>query len=66
MKEETPPFGPARPKPKTTPGHIDKGVMKDVRKFVAEHGGSIREVLEHGAIWVMSKGAKEYINKLKK
>lgn len=60
------PFGHGRPKPKTTPGHIDKSLMKDIRKFVAENGGSIRSVLEHGAIWVMSKGAKEYIQKLKK
>lgn len=40
--------------------------MKNIRKFVAENGGSIRKVLESGALWVMSKGAKEYINKLKK
>jgi hypothetical protein len=45
---------------------LHKDVMKDIRKFVAENGGSIRKVLECGALWVMSKGAKEYINKLKK
>jgi hypothetical protein len=55
-----------RPIPNTTPGHIHKDVMKDIRKFVANNGGSIRAVLEHGALWVMSKGAKEYIQKLKK
>lgn len=51
---------------KTTPAHVDRKVVKDIRKFVAENGGSIRAVLERGAIWVMSKGAKEYIQKLKK
>jgi hypothetical protein len=51
---------------KTTPAHVDKDIIKLIRKFVAENGGSIKAVLEHGAIWVMSKGAKDYINKLKK
>jgi len=50
---------------KTTPGHIDKGLMRQIKMFVAANGGSIKSVLENGAIWVMSKGAKEYINKLK-
>ena len=45
---------------------LSKTVMKDIRIYVANNGGTIREVLEKGAIWVMSKGAKEYINKLKK
>jgi len=51
---------------KTTPGHIDKELMKEIRIFVAKNGGSIRKVLEQGSVWVMSKGAKEYIQKLKK
>ena len=51
---------------KTTPAHIDRNVAKTIRKFVAENGGSIKAVLEHGAIWAMTKGAKDYIQKLKK
>jgi hypothetical protein len=53
-------------KDNTDSARLGKDVMKDIRIFVANNGGSIRAVLEHGAIWVMSKGAKEYINKLKK
>ena len=65
MMPDKPPFT-VRPQPNTTPGHIDKEVMKDIRKFVANNGGTIKQVLESGALWVMSKGAKEYIQKLKK
>jgi hypothetical protein len=43
---------------------LHKDVMKDIRRFVAENGGSIRKVLESGALWVMSKGAKEYIKSI--
>jgi len=50
----------------TTPEHISREIVADIRKFVAENGGSIRKVLESGALWVMSKGAKEYIQKLNK
>jgi hypothetical protein len=45
---------------------LSPDLLKEVRHFVAENGGSIRKVLECGALWVMSKGAKEYISKLKK
>jgi hypothetical protein len=51
---------------KTAPARIDKDMMKDIKVFVANNGGTIKKVLECGALWVMSKGAKEYINKLKK
>jgi hypothetical protein len=50
----------------TTPEHIDKKLVGEIRKFVANNGGTIKQVLECGALWVMSKGAKEYIQKLKK
>ena len=53
-------------KEETQSVRISKSVVKEVRKFVAENGGSIRAALEHGSIWAMSKGAKEYIQKLKK
>lgn len=45
---------------------IDKDVVKDIKRFIIDNGGSIRSVLEHGAIWAMTKGAKEYIQKLNK
>jgi hypothetical protein len=45
---------------------LSKSVLKDIRIYVAQNGGTIRAVLESGALWVMSKGAKEYIQKLKK
>jgi hypothetical protein len=51
---------------KTGPVRIDKDVIRDIKMFVAANGGSIKALLEHGAVYVMSKGAKEYINKLKK
>jgi len=51
---------------KTTPGHIDSDIMRKIRKFVADKGGNIKQVLETGALWVMSDGSKEYIRKLKK
>ena len=50
----------------TGPARIDKGVIKDIKVFVANNGGTIKQVLESGALWVMSKGAKEYIKSLKK
>ena len=45
---------------------LSPDLLKEVRHFVAENGGSIKKVLESGALWVMSKGAKDYIDKLKK
>jgi hypothetical protein len=45
---------------------LDKDLVKKIRIFVANNGGTIKSALEHGAIWVMSKGAKEYIKSLKK
>jgi hypothetical protein len=50
----------------TGPARIDKDIIKDIKIFIANNGGTIKQVLESGALWVMSKGAKEYINKLKK
>jgi hypothetical protein len=50
----------------TKPVRLKKDIVKDLKKFVANNGGTIKSALEHGAIWVMSKGAKEYIQKLKK
>ncbi len=50
----------------TDSARIEKGLMKKIRVFVAEKGGSIKAVLETGALWVMSDGAKEYIKNLKK
>ena len=49
----------------TGPARIDKDIIKDIKVFVANNGGTIKQVLECGALWVMSKGAKEYVNKLK-
>lgn len=51
---------------KTEPAHLDRDIMKKIRKFVGDNGGNIKQVLESGALWVMSDGAKEYIKKLKK
>lgn len=53
-------------KEETDSARVEKGVMKKIRLFVAEKGGSIKSVLETGALWVMSDGAKEYLKKLKK
>lgn len=53
-------------KDNTDSARLDKGIMKKIRIFVAQNGGSIRAVLENGALWTMSDGAKEYIKKLKK
>ena len=50
----------------TKPVRLKKDIVKDLKKFVANNGGTIKSALEHGAIWVMSKGAKEYFQKLKK
>lgn len=44
---------------------IGKDVVKDIKHFIADNGGSIRSVLEHGSVWAMSAGAKEYLRKLK-
>jgi hypothetical protein len=45
---------------------VNGEIAQALKIFVANNGGTIKSALEHGAIWVMSKGAKEYINKLKK
>jgi hypothetical protein len=50
----------------TKPVRVKRKVVEDLKKFVANNGGTIKSALEHGAIWVMSKGAKEYIQNLKK
>jgi hypothetical protein len=52
-------------KEETTPVRLNKDLVKQVKKFVGNNGGSIKQALTHGAIWVMSKGAKEYLTKLK-
>lgn len=44
---------------------IDKEVVKDVKIFVANNGGSIKAVLQNGALAVMSKGAKSYLKYLR-
>lgn len=53
-------------KENTQSTRINQDLTREIKIFVAQNGGSIKAVLEHGAIWVMSKGAKEYIQKLKK
>lgn len=45
---------------------VDKDVVKDIKRFIIDNGGSIRKVLEHGALWAMTSGAKEYLKKLKR
>jgi hypothetical protein len=50
---------------KSTPVKVDKDIVKELKKFAANNGGTIKSALEYGAIWVMSKGAKEYLAKLK-
>lgn len=40
---------------------INKDLAKEIKMFVAANGGSIKTVLERGGLWVMSKGAKEYL-----
>jgi hypothetical protein len=49
----------------TGPARLDKDIIKDIKVFVANNGGTIKKVLESGALWVMSKGAKEYLQKIK-
>lgn len=51
---------------KTKSIKVDREIAKELKRFVANNGGTIKSALEHGAIWVMSKGAKEYLNKIKK
>lgn len=50
---------------KTKSIKVNEEIARDLKKFVANNGGTIKSAMEHGAIWVMSKGAKEYISKLK-
>lgn len=45
---------------------ISGEIAKELKKFVAENGGTIKSAMQIGALWVMSKGAKEYLNSLKK
>ena len=51
---------------KTRPIRVDNDLARKLKEFVGKNGGTIKSALEHGAIWVMSKGAKEYLGKLKK
>lgn len=50
----------------TGSARLDSHIIWQIKLFVAENGGNIRSVLETGALWVMSDGAKEYIKKIKK
>lgn len=45
---------------------MDTEIARELKKFVANNGGTIKAALEAGAIWVMSKGAKEYLKKIQK
>jgi hypothetical protein len=45
---------------------VDAELVKELKKFVANNGGTIKSALEQGGVWIMSKGAKNYIKNLKK
>ena len=40
---------------------INQDLAREIKIFVAANGGSIKTVLEQGALWIMSKGSKEYL-----
>ena len=44
---------------------INGKMVTELKKFVANNGGTIKSALEKGAVWVMTSGAKEYIKSLK-
>ena len=51
-------------KEKTKSIKLNEELAIELKKFVAGNGGTIKSALEFGGIWVMSKGAKEYLRKL--
>jgi hypothetical protein len=44
---------------------VSDEIAKELKKFVANNGGTIKLALESGAVWVMTNGAKEYLQKIK-